>query len=219
MIQTCLAKFLSWAPVLSNIATRAIPSSEMLLNGVCSGAVQARVVSVKGSHRTVHPCHNSLCPFGSYMSSASGRFALTVTVLRDVILFSTQYYICGILIMWVIRVTDPGRVQEVCRRSSKEHGLVGNIGGRWMVGPDDLRGLFQPWWFHDSMTTQTGQVFLVRKCFSQKKKINNFIPCGRHLFPKHSSYHVIEKLEVNKCAALERATLLSSAKVNFGFGT
>jgi len=28
---------------------------------------------------------------------------------------------------------------------------VWNIGGRWTVGLDDLRGLFQPWWFCDSM--------------------------------------------------------------------
>ena len=25
------------------------------------------------------------------------------------------------------------------------HGLVGNTGGGWMVGLDDLGGLFQPW--------------------------------------------------------------------------
>jgi len=30
------------------------------------------------------------------------------------------------------------------------NGLVGNTGGRWTVGLDDLGGLFQPWSFHDS---------------------------------------------------------------------
>ena len=41
--------------------------------------------------------------------------------------------------------TDPGGVQEVCRCCTEGHGLVGNIGGRWMIGMDDLGGLFQPW--------------------------------------------------------------------------
>lgn len=27
---------------------------------------------------------------------------------------------------------------------TKEHGLVGNMGGRWVLGIDDLRGPFQP---------------------------------------------------------------------------
>ena len=31
------------------------------------------------------------------------------------------------------------------------HGLVGNIGNMWMVGLDDLGGLFQLWWFYDFM--------------------------------------------------------------------
>ena len=34
---------------------------------------------------------------------------------------------------------------------TEDHGLVGNTVGRWMVGLDDLGGLFQPWWFYDSM--------------------------------------------------------------------
>ncbi len=41
-------------------------------------------------------------------------------------------------------VTVPGGVQGTCRCVTKEHGLVGNMGGRWTVGLDDLRGLFQP---------------------------------------------------------------------------
>ena len=31
-----------------------------------------------------------------------------------------------------------------CRSGTKEHGLVGSIGGRWMAGLEDLRSLFQP---------------------------------------------------------------------------
>jgi len=30
-----------------------------------------------------------------------------------------------------------------CKHCTKEHGLVGHIGGRWTVGLSDLRGLFQ----------------------------------------------------------------------------
>ena len=41
-------------------------------------------------------------------------------------------------------VTIPGGVQKLCRCGSKEQGLVGNIGGGWMIGLHDLRGLFQP---------------------------------------------------------------------------
>ena len=42
-------------------------------------------------------------------------------------------------------VTIPGGAQEKFRCCTEGHGLVGNIGDRWMVGLDDLRGLFQPW--------------------------------------------------------------------------
>jgi len=42
-------------------------------------------------------------------------------------------------------VTVPVGVKETCRCFSKGHGLVGNIGGRWLVGLDDLSG------FYDSM--------------------------------------------------------------------
>ena len=34
--------------------------------------------------------------------------------------------------------------------TAEGHGIVGNIGDRWTVGLDDLRVLFQPWWFCDS---------------------------------------------------------------------
>ena len=44
-----------------------------------------------------------------------------------------------------VGVTVPGGVQETFRCCTEGCGLVGNIGGRWTVGLDDLRGLFQPW--------------------------------------------------------------------------
>ena len=44
----------------------------------------------------------------------------------------------------VVRVTIPGGIQEMCRCGTKEHGLVGSVGGRWMFGLDDLRDLFEP---------------------------------------------------------------------------
>ena len=51
-------------------------------------------------------------------------------------------------------------VESLTLEVLKEHlGLVskgvvkwGNIGGRWMIGLDDLRGLFQPWCFCDSIS-------------------------------------------------------------------
>ena len=42
-------------------------------------------------------------------------------------------------------VTIPRGVHEMFTCCSKGHVLVGNTGDRWMVGLDDLRGLFQPW--------------------------------------------------------------------------
>jgi len=47
-------------------------------------------------------------------------------------------------------VTTPGGVQETFRCCTEGHGLEGNIGDKRTVGLDDLRGLFQPWWFYDS---------------------------------------------------------------------
>jgi len=47
-------------------------------------------------------------------------------------------------------VTMPGRAQETCRCGTEGCGLGGNVGSRWLVGLDDLRGLFQPYWFCDS---------------------------------------------------------------------
>ena len=38
----------------------------------------------------------------------------------------------------------PGGGQETFRCTVR-CGLVGNIGGNWTVGLDDLGGLFQPW--------------------------------------------------------------------------
>ena len=48
-------------------------------------------------------------------------------------------------------VTDPAGVQEMFRCCTEGYGSVGNIGGRWMVGLEDLGGLFQPWQSYDSM--------------------------------------------------------------------
>ena len=36
-------------------------------------------------------------------------------------------------------VTDPGGVQETCSCGTEGYGLVSSIGGRWVVGLDDLR--------------------------------------------------------------------------------
>ena len=41
-------------------------------------------------------------------------------------------------------ITIPGGVQELWRCGTEECDLVGNSDGRWMLGLDDLRGLFQP---------------------------------------------------------------------------
>ena len=41
-------------------------------------------------------------------------------------------------------VTHPGGDQEMWICDAEGHGLVGNIGGRWKVGLDDHRSLFQP---------------------------------------------------------------------------
>ena len=41
-------------------------------------------------------------------------------------------------------VTIPGGVQEICGSATEGRGLVSKVGGRWAVGLDDLRDLFQP---------------------------------------------------------------------------
>ena len=51
-------------------------------------------------------------------------------------------------------VTKPGGVQGTSRCCAEGRGLVGNIGGRWVVGLDGLGGLFQPWCFYDSRDMQ-----------------------------------------------------------------
>jgi len=40
-------------------------------------------------------------------------------------------------------VTIPGGGQETCKCGTKEHGLLSNTVGAWMVGLDGLRGLSQ----------------------------------------------------------------------------
>ena len=42
-------------------------------------------------------------------------------------------------------VTVSGSVQETFTCCTEGHGLVENVGDRWMVGLDDFRGLLQPW--------------------------------------------------------------------------
>ena len=41
------------------------------------------------------------------------------------------------------------------RCCAEGHGSLRTIGDRWTVGLDDLVGLFQPWWCHDSMNPAT----------------------------------------------------------------
>lgn len=42
-------------------------------------------------------------------------------------------------------ITVPGGVQEMFSYFTEGHDLVGNIGDRWMVGLNNVGGLFQPW--------------------------------------------------------------------------
>lgn len=42
------------------------------------------------------------------------------------------------------------------RCCARGHGLMGNIGGRRMVGLDDLKDLLQPWWFCDNIKLHVG---------------------------------------------------------------
>jgi len=42
-------------------------------------------------------------------------------------------------------IAVPKGVQETFRCCTEGHSLMGNIGGTWTVGLDDLEGLFQPW--------------------------------------------------------------------------
>ena len=44
--------------------------------------------------------------------------------------------------MSIVVLFNPGHSVILC--GTEECGLVGNIGGKWTVGLDDLRGLFQP---------------------------------------------------------------------------
>ena len=46
------------------------------------------------------------------------------------------------------------------------HGLLRTIGDGWMVGLRDPVGLFQPWWFCDSMTLYTHICMYVCICSS-----------------------------------------------------
>ena len=53
------------------------------------------------------------------------------------------------MLKWAVqgggRVTDPGGGQRTFRRCVEGHVLLRTIGDGWMVGLDDLVGLFQSW--------------------------------------------------------------------------
>jgi len=55
-------------------------------------------------------------------------------------------------------VTIPGGVSGKGRCSFEGHGLVGNTGGSWTGGLDNLRDLFQPYCFYDSVRCPTGRL-------------------------------------------------------------
>jgi len=61
-------------------------------------------------------------------------------------------YLNGCSFYNVSGVTVLKGVQEMFRCCIEGHNLVRNIGNRWMIGLDDLRGLFQSWRFYDSLT-------------------------------------------------------------------
>lgn len=50
-------------------------------------------------------------------------------------------HFCHSAQFWLL--TAPGGVQKTCTRGTSGHGLVGNMGGRRMIGLDDLRSVFQ----------------------------------------------------------------------------
>ena len=52
-------------------------------------------------------------------------------------------------------VTIHGGVQETCRFGTEGRRLVGNVGGMWMVGLDDVWGLLQSQLFYHSMIIYT----------------------------------------------------------------
>lgn len=64
----------------------------------------------------------------------------------------------------------PGGVQETFRCCTEGHGLVGAIGDVWMVGLEDLGGLFQLWWYHDSIYQHFSHPeFLLQKAYTWKQ--------------------------------------------------
>jgi len=69
---------------------------------------------------------------------------------------------------WSAGVAVPGGVQELCRCCTEGHDSVGNISGRLAVGLDNLRGVFQHWWFYDSVILGQMQItlptFVYSKC-------------------------------------------------------
>jgi len=67
------------------------------------------------------------------------------------------WYICNScqVLEWAAQggggVTNPGGVQGTFGHSVEGHGLSRTVGDGWRIGLGDPVGLFQPWWFYDSM--------------------------------------------------------------------
>jgi len=88
--------------------------------------------------------------------------------------FSTEHQVLEWAAQGGGEVTIPGGVQKTFTCCTERHGLVGDIGDRWTVGPDDLRGLFQPRWFYVSVIygcsgrvhVQSTSIWLPRICSS-----------------------------------------------------
>lgn len=59
-------------------------------------------------------------------------------------------------------VTVPGGLQGKVGPGTQGHGLVGDCGSRGRVGPDDLEGLFQPYWFYKVVILLPPSVFATR---------------------------------------------------------
>ena len=94
----------------------------------------------------------------SVSQCSSNFFSVPSLILQSASTFQVGYWEKFILpksgqaLEWAAQgdggVTIPGGVQETFR-CSEGHGLVGDIGGRWMVGLDGLGGLSQPWRAYD----------------------------------------------------------------------
>lgn len=93
------------------------------------------------------------------------------------------------------RVTILGSVQEAFTCATKGHGLVGNAGGRWTVGLNDLGDFFffQLWWFCDSMTQCSNtacasQLYKFRVLLKGFMHPSVFLPCQAICLPLSPQY-------------------------------